>query len=62
MPAPGDPRLKAYAQQREMDRQAMLLVAVGKPLDEAYRMAADSQAAKRFPVTARGKQQMPLIP
>ncbi len=66
MPSPGDPRLKAYEQQREMDRQALLLIGLGVPIQEAYRSVApkdcDAQAAQRFSVTARGKRQMPLIP
>ncbi len=37
MPSPGDPRLKAYEQQREMDRQALLLIGMGLPIQEAYR-------------------------
>ncbi len=38
MPAPGDKRLKAYEQQREMDRAAMLLVqTLGLTLEEAYK-------------------------
>lgn len=36
MPSPGDPRLKAYEQQREMDRQALLLIDAGVPIQEAY--------------------------
>ncbi len=36
MPAPGDKRLKAYEQQREMDRQALILVDAGASLQEAY--------------------------
>lgn len=40
MPAPGDPRLKAYQDLQAIDRAAMLLVrTVGLTLEEAYKRA-----------------------
>lgn len=40
MPGPRDPRLKAYAITREMDRLALKLVGEGFTLEKAYIRAA----------------------
>ncbi len=43
MPPPGDPRLKAYERQKEIDKEAMRLFGQGYTWAEAYHMAMESK-------------------
>ncbi len=43
MPSPGDPRLKAYERQKEIDKEALRLFGRGYTWAEAYNMAMDGE-------------------